>query len=131
MDFIKESCATFLGCSVAGLFFLQHYLMKLDLKPPSGYSLKKMPKILAEAAHIYTDLIIDETEFTFQYASNFELNSSMLSNCKNTQTVKSLVIISPSGAGIPFSDIFSGSVSDSKLLKNVVQFILLKTSMNL
>ena len=71
--------------------------MKLDLKPPSGYSLKKMPKILVEAGHVYTDLIIDATEFMFQYASKFELNSSIFSNCKNTQTVKPLVILSPSG----------------------------------
>ena len=45
----------------------------------------------------------------------------MFSNYKNTQTGKALVRISPHGGGILFSDIYPGSISDSKLT-DVVQF---------
>ena len=58
-----------------------------------------MPKIFAETGHGLTDLVIDATEFIFQSASNFELNSLMFSN----------------GGGILFSDILPGSISTSKI----------------
>ena len=61
-----------------------------------------MPKIFVETGHSLTDLVIDATEFKFQSASNFKLNSLMLSNYKNTQTGKALVGISPNGVGILF-----------------------------
>ena len=41
--------------------------------------------------------------------------SRMFSNYKNTQTGKILVETSPHGGGILFSDIYQGSISDSKL----------------
>ena len=74
-----------------------------------------MPKIFVETGHGLTDLVIDATEFKFQSASNFELNSLMFLNYKNTQTGKALVEISPHGGGTLFSDIFPGSISDSKI----------------
>ena len=39
----------------------------------------------------------------------------MFSNYKNTQTGKALIGISPHGSGILFSDIYSGSISDSEI----------------
>ncbi|XP_065658111.1 uncharacterized protein LOC136082624 [Hydra vulgaris] len=74
-----------------------------------------MPKSFIETGHGLTDLIIDATEFKFQSASNFELNSLMFSNYKNTQTGKALIGIAPHGGGILFSDIYPGSISDSDL----------------
>ena len=49
----------------------------------------------------------------------------MFSNYKNTQTGKVLVRISPGGGGILFSDVYSGSISDSKLTEEcgVVYFV--------
>ena len=76
-----------------------------------------MRKIFVETGNGLTDLVIDATDFKFQSASNFELNSLMFSNYKNNknnQTSKALVLISPHGGKILFSDIFSGSISDSK-----------------
>ena len=86
--------ATVQPYSVAGLFFLQHYLMKLDLRPPSGYTLKKYLKIFVEIGHGLIDLAIDAIEVTFQNASDVELNSLVFSNCKNTLAMKALVGIS-------------------------------------
>ena len=74
-----------------------------------------MPKIFVESGDGITYLVIDATEFKFQHASNFELNSLMFSNYKNTQTGKALVGISPHLGGILLSDIYPGSISDSKL----------------
>ena len=88
---------------------------EIDLKLPSGYLLKKMLKIFVESGHGLTDLVIDTTEVKFQSASNFELNSLMFFNYKNTQTGKALVGISQCGGGILFSGIFPGSISDSKI----------------
>ena len=61
-----------------------------------------MPKIFVETGHSLTDFVIDATEFKFQSASNFELNSLMFSNYKNTQTGKALVGRSPNGVGVLF-----------------------------
>ena len=61
-----------------------------------------MSKIFVEISHGLTDLVIDATEFKFQSASNFELNSLMFSNYKNTQTGKALVGISPNEVGVLF-----------------------------
>ena len=97
--------------------FLATLFNEIVLKLPSGYTLKKMLKIFVETGHVLTDLVIDATEFKFQHASNFQLNSLMFSNYKNTQTGKTLAEISPHGRGILFSDIYQGSVSDPKLIE--------------
>ena len=109
------SKATIQRIFIGWVIFLATVFNVIDLKPSSGYLLKKMPKIFVETAHGLTDLVIDTTEFKFQSASNFELNSLMFSNYKNTQTGKALVGISPHADGILFSEIFSGSISDSKI----------------
>ena len=75
---------------IGWVIFLATLFNEIDLKPSSGYLLKKMPKIFVETGHGLTDLVIDATEFKFQSASNFELNSLMFSNYKNTQTGKAL-----------------------------------------
>ena len=50
-----------------------------------------MPDIFVETGHGITGLVTDATEFKFQNASNFELNSLMFSHYKNTQTGKALI----------------------------------------
>ena len=58
---------------------------------PMVFFLKKMPQIFVTTGHDLTDLIIDATEFKFQCAINYEINSLMFSNNKNTQTGKALI----------------------------------------
>ena len=94
------------------IIFLATVSNEIDLKPSSGYVLKKEYKIFDKTGHGLTDLLNEATEFKFQYASNFELNSLMFSNYKNTG--KASVGISPHGGGILISDIYPGSISDSK-----------------
>ena len=50
---------------------------EIERKLSSGYLLKTMSKISVETGHGLTDLVIDATEFKFQSASNFALNSLM------------------------------------------------------
>ena len=54
--------------------FLATIFNEIDLKPPSGYLLKKCQKKFVETGHGLTDLVTDATEFKFQHVSNFELN---------------------------------------------------------
>ena len=107
------SKATIQSISVGWVIFLATLFNEIDLKPSSGYLLKKMPKIFVETEHGLTDLVIDATEFKFQSASDFELNSLMLSNYKNTQTGRALVGLSH----------FQGQFLIQKLLRNMVQYI--------
>ena len=74
-----------------------------------------MLKLFVETGHGLGDLVIVATEFKFQHASDFQMNSLIFPNYKNTQTGKILVGIYLHGWGMLFSDIYPGSISDSKL----------------
>ena len=95
--------------------FLATVFNRLDLKPGHGFLLQKMPSIFVDTGHGMTDIIIDATEFKFQCATNFELNSLLFSNYKNTTTGKALIGIAAHGMGILFSDIYPGSISDTDI----------------
>ena len=112
---LDKSKSTMQRIFVGWVIFLSTIFNEIDLKPASGFLLKKMPKSFIETGHGLTDIVIDATEFKFQSASNFELNSIMFSNYKNTQTGKALIGISPHGSGILFSEIYPGSINDSEI----------------
>ena len=63
-----------------------------------------MPDIFVKTGHGLTDMIIDCNEFKFQHVSNFDLNSLMFSNYKNTITGKVLIGITPHGMGLSISE---------------------------
>ena len=50
-------------------------------------------------------MILDCTEFKFQHATNFEINT-MFSHYKNAPTGKAIIGISAHGRGLLFSDIY-------------------------
>ena len=100
---------------VGWVVFLETIFNEIDLKPEDGFLIKKMPDIFVKTGHGLTDMVIDCTEFKFQHATNFELNSLMFSNYKNTVTGKALIGISAHGSGLLFSDIYPGSISDSRI----------------
>ena len=112
---LNVSESTICRLFVAWAVFLETIFDSLDLKPDKGFLIKKMPEIFLKTGHGLTDLVIDCTVFKFQHATNFELNSLMFSNCKNTVTGKALIGISPHGMGLLFSDIYPGSITDSVL----------------
>ena len=81
--------------------------------------------VFVTTGHCTTDLVDDATEFKFECATNYELNSLMFSNYKNTQTGKSLIGIAPHGMGVIFSDIYPGSISNSSTREktNILPFV--------
>ncbi|XP_057302708.1 uncharacterized protein LOC130636876 [Hydractinia symbiolongicarpus] len=123
--FMDISKSTMQRIFIGWVIFVAGIFSEIDLKPPSGFSLKKMPKIFIETGHGLTDLVIDATEFKFQRASYSELNSLMFSKYKNTPTGKALIGISPHGSGILFSDIYPGSTSDSDITEktDAIRFV--------
>ena len=126
MGFILEkSVATVHRIFNSWVIFLSTLFNRLELKPADRFLIKKMPEIFIDTGHGLTDIVIDATEFKFQHASNFELNSLMFSNYKNTVTGKSLIGIAPHGMGIFFSDIYPGSISDSDITEKsgVLQYV--------
>ena len=99
----------------AWVVFLESIFSEVNLKPDGQFLAKKMPEIFVKTGHGLTDIVLDCTEFKFQQPTNYELNTLMFSNYKNTITGKALVGITPHGMGIFFSDIYPGSISDSDL----------------
>ena len=83
---LKKSETTMRRIFNGWIIFLATLFSKIELKPASGYLLKMMPGIFVKTGHGLTDLIIDATEFKFHHVSNYEVNSLMFSNYKNTVT---------------------------------------------
>ena len=52
------------------IIFLATVFNRLDLCPDIGFLLQNMPNVFVDAGHVLTDLILDATEFKFQYATN-------------------------------------------------------------
>ena len=63
-----------------------------------------------------TRCIIDATEIFIQMPSNPTAQQLTFSNYKNHNTLKALVAITPSGAVCFVSDLFSGNISDKRLV---------------
>lgn len=105
--------------------FLATLFDELDMKCDPRYLFEKMPKAFINTGHGLTYLILDATEFKFQIATNYELNSLMFSHYKNCTTGKALIGISPHGMGIVFSDVYPGSISDSAITEktNILEFV--------
>ena len=116
---MNVSQATVHRIFVGWVLFLETLFNDLNLKPEEGFLLKKMPDIFIKTGHGLTDIVIDCTEFKFQHATNFDLNTLMFSNYKNTQTGKALIGISPHGSGLLFSDIYPGSINDSTITEKL------------
>ncbi|XP_066924260.1 uncharacterized protein [Clytia hemisphaerica] len=98
---------------------------RIDLRPGHKFLVTKMPEAFVTTGHGLTDLVIDATEFKFQCATNYEVNSLMFSHYKNTQTGKALVGIAAHGMGVVFSDIYPGSISDSDITEktDILRFV--------
>jgi len=73
---------------VSWTVFLETIFTCINLKPEAGFLLKKVPDIFVKTGLGLTDMILDCTEFKFQYISNLDLNSLIFSNYKNTMTAK-------------------------------------------
>lgn len=113
------SISTVYRIFVGWIVFLETLFSEISLHPAHGFLIKKMPEAFIKTGHGLTDVVIDCTEFRIQNVTNYDLNSLMFSNYKNTITGKALIGIAPHGGGLLFSDIYPGSISDSELTKEV------------
>ena len=122
---LKVSSSTIHRIFVGWILFLDTLLNQLSLKPTKGFLIQKMPEAFIKTGHGLTDVVIDCTEFRFQKASNFDLNTLMFSNYKNHVTGKALIGIAPHGGGLYFSDVYPGSISDSAITEKsrVLDFV--------
>ena len=99
----------------AWVVFVEAVFSKINLRPVEVFLAYNMPEIVAKTG--LTDIVIDFPEFKLQQPSNYDLGTLIFSNYKNTHTGKALVGISPNGMGLVFSEIYSGSISDSNITR--------------
>jgi len=74
-----------------------------------------MPSSFIETRHGLTDIVLDATEFKFNFSTNYDVNTLMFSHYKNHSTGKVFIGISLHGMGLLCSDVYPGSISDSKI----------------
>ena len=96
------------------LLFLQ--FKNIPLWPPRDLVLLTMPKCFKEK-YPHTRVIVDATEIFVEQPAVKELQQLTFSKDKNHNTFKGLIGISPSGAVMFISDLYSGSISDKELTR--------------
>ena len=95
---------------------MYHNLKALECFPPFHVIKKYMPEPF-KTEYPNTRLIIDATEFSVERPSSLLSQATTFSAYKNTNTVKVLVGITPSGAISFVSQAYEGSISDRKLVE--------------
>ena len=95
---------------------MYHSLKEMECFPPWHIVKKYMPEAF-KAEYPNTRIIIDATEFKVERPSSLLVQSTTFSAYKNTNTVKVLVGITPSGAVSFLSPVYEGSISDKKLVE--------------
>ena len=96
--------------------FMYFVLGTMPIWPSREKIQKHMPECFK---HIYPRCrgITDASEIKTEAPSSLVLNSELYSSYKSHTTVKGNIVISPSGEVIHVSGLFSGSISDTKLVK--------------
>lgn len=95
---------------------IYHNLKSLERFPPFHIVRKYMPEPF-KTEYPNTRLIIDATEFSVERPSSLLSQATTFSAYKNTNTIKVLVGITPSGAISFVSQAYEGSISDRKLVE--------------
>ena len=98
---------------------------EIDLKPEHGFLIEKMPSSFINTGHGLTELIVDVTEFEFNFAKNFDVNTLLFSHYKNHSTGKALIGIAPHGMSVVFSEVYPGSISDTNITErtNIIDHV--------
>ena len=126
MAFILKTSESTVGRIANSWFiFLSTLFNDIDLKPEHGFLMEQMPSSFVTTGHGKTDLVIDATEFKFNFATNLDVNTLLFSHYKNHSTGKALIGIVPHGMGILFSEVYPGSISDSEITErtNAIDYV--------
>ena len=110
------SCSTVSRIFTTWINFLDLKLKEIPLWPPRDAITSNMPKCFQDL-YPTTRVIIDATEIYVEKPSLPDLLQMTFSSYKNNNTFKALIGISPSGAIIFISSLFSGSISDKELTR--------------
>ena len=95
------------------LLFIQ--LGTLKIWPHRNVILENMPKTFKED-YPNNIIIIDCTELKIQCPSSLVIQSQSYSNCKSTNTLKSLVGVDSMGGFMFVSQLYTGSISDKQIV---------------
>ena len=95
---------------------MYHNFKSIERFPPWHIVKKYMPEPFKKE-YPNTRIIIDATEFSIERPSSLLVQSCTFSPYKNTNTVKVLIGITPSGAISFVSEANEGSISDRKLVE--------------
>lgn len=122
---LRTSEATVGRIANSWFIFLATLFNEIDLMPEHGFLIEQMPSSFVTTGHGKTDLVIDATEFKFNFASNLDVNTLLFSHYKNHSTGKALIGIAPHGMGIMFSEVYPGSISDSEITEktNTIHYV--------
>jgi len=110
------SCSTVSRIFATWINFLFFKLREIPLWPPRDIIRNNMPKSFLEL-YPTTRVVLDATEIYVEKPSLPDVQQMTFSNYKNSNTFKALIGISPSGAIIFVSQLFSGSISDKQLTR--------------
>ena len=93
MAFILKTSESTVGRIANSWFiFLSTLFNDIDLKPEHGFLIEQMPSSFVTTGHGKTDLVIDATEFKFNFATNLDVNTLLFSHYKNHSTGKALIL---------------------------------------
>ena len=96
--------------------FLFVKLQKIPLWPPREVIHSHMPKVFREL-YPMTRVVLDATEIRVEKPSLPDVQPMTFSTYKNHNSYEALIGISPSGAIIFVSQLYSGSISDKELTR--------------
>ncbi|XP_064468637.1 uncharacterized protein LOC135381813 [Ornithodoros turicata] len=99
--------------------WINHLYLKLSALPqwPSREIIQKNMPVAFKEEFPSTRVIIDATEIKCQVPSSFVLQSETYSTYKSSNTLKSLIGVSPDGYLTFVSSLYTGSISDKELVK--------------
>ena len=99
--------------------FRYYWFNELDIFPDRQIIESRKPACLKNK-YKGTTVIIDATEMYIEKPSNPETQQLTFSAYKNTNTLKALVGITPSGSVCFISDLYGGCISDKEITSNLV-----------
>ena len=97
--------------------WINHMYLRLRLLPvwPSSESIQRYMPVVFKEAYPTTFCIVDATEIFCEVPASLSLQSQCYSSYKSHPTMKGLLTVSPNGAIIFVSELFTGSISDRQL----------------
>ena len=115
-NFFNVSTPTVRRILITWVNFMYFKFGQINIWPSREIIRTTMPESF-KSKYKSTRVIIDCTEIRCQMPSSLQLNGELFSSYKNHTTLKGLVGISPGGAIIFISQLYTGSISDREIVR--------------